>query len=234
MSPPTSLCISMFLIALCVNLGLGATLGRKSRLASEKAVANGGLNPALWAFTIWAILYLTFVVGYVMWLRGGTQPLPWVFCATWLANVAWLLASCADQWTLALGLIFLYIAASLASLPQLRANPECGLSNNALGVLNVATASLTMWLVAAMLCNVQIVAPRYARVTKVAALPILILLALLMVFKSTDLSDFPGLMSIAIAFTIIWICLALEDQPFTALGTKHASNEVSAKLKRKQ
>lgn len=218
MSPPASLCIAVFVIALCVNFGLGPTLGRKSRAASEEAVAQGGLNPALWAFAIWPILYATFVVGFVMWFPNSSEPLPWVFCAAWLANIAWLLASCSDQWTLALGLICIYLAASIASLSELRSDPDVGLANNAIGVLNVATASLTIWLVAAMLLNVQIVAPRYARAVKAVALPVLILLALLVVFKSASLSDFPGLMSAAVAFTVIWVCLALEDQPTSTLA----------------
>ena len=181
MHPQSLLCVTVFLLALCVNLALGSTLGTKTKAASEQAVKNGGLNPSLWAFSIWAVLYMAFAIGYVMWFGADSQPLPWALCAAWLANIAWVLASCANQWTIALGVIVLYLAAALASLSNLQVLPAYELQGgNGICLLNIATASLTVWLVAAMLLNVQIVLPRHARAVRIAALPILISIAILM------------------------------------------------------
>lgn len=224
MTPPTALCVFAFLLALCVNIALGPVLGQKSKTASKKAVRKGGLNPDLWAFAIWAILYTAFAVGYVMWVRDGSHPLPWALTAAWMANIAWLLASCADQWLLALGLILVYMAASLASIQGLKTMPGVSPPSHSLGVLNVATASLTVWLVAATLLNVQIVEPRYARSVKLVALPVLFAFALFLVFRSSSFSDFPGCFSCAIACTVIWICVALDDNPSSAtLASKQQS-----------
>ena len=222
MHPQSLLCVTVFLLALCLNLTFASTLGTRSRAASRQAVKNGGLNPTLWAFSLWGVLYMAFTLGYVMSYSVDTQPLPWALSCAWIANIIWVLASCANQWTIALGVIVLYLAATLASLRNLQALPGYDFqAKEGICILNIATASLAVWLVAAMLLNVQIVVPIYARAAKVAALPIIISVAIFLAFKSGDLSDCPGWMSLAVACTAIWICLALEENPhMSRLGHK--------------
>lgn len=205
--------IAVFIAALFTNCMLASKLGRISQKASVKAVANGGLNPSLWAFGIWGIIYTAFIIGYIMWLPGSLQtPLPWCLSLAWVANVTWLLAGCYDQWQMAFVLILAYLCFALCSLKHLKLDDAYGLSSHAFGILSVTTASLSVWLVAASLLNAQIVIPRHAYIINFFAVPVLLSVGAFLIYKSSDLSNYPGCMSCGVVLTLIWICVALEQK----------------------
>jgi len=215
--PPASVSIAAFLLALFLNVGLGPKVGSAADLASAAAVAQGGLAPARWAFSIWGIVYALFATGYVVWAKGGcSPPLPWALCAAWAANAAWLVASTSDRWTLSMGLLLLYLCAALAALPGLQPG---SLHASGMVLLNCATVITCVWLVAAAMLNAQAVWPTAAPTLRAAAVPCVVLFAALLASQSSGLAaNVPAFGTSLLAVTL-WIAAATNTgSPSTEKG----------------
>lgn len=208
--------VAAFLLALVVNITFASSLSDNSVTASAAAVAQGGLRPARWAFSIWGILYVIFGIGYAWCAFAGVSvAVPWVLCLAWLANAAWMLAGAKDAWTLAMGLILLYLCFSFIALPAF----ACEGSDGSVGptILNGAAAAVCVWLTAAAFLNLQIIAPQQAYLFSYFAVPAVFVVSTVMLGRASGLSLSPAVFSACVLLTLVWIVIAtLPAKPAVA------------------
>ena len=147
--------LAAFVLALLVNGTIN--VGENAEAASRLAVARGGMNPSVWGFGIWGVIYALFGCAYAGRFATSRLAFPLALSVSWAANASWLIASTSNAWRTALGFMVLYVAATLHALPVL-----CDSASAPLRLASVGATLLITWLIPATLLNVQIVAPSFA------------------------------------------------------------------------
>lgn len=191
-----------FTAALVVNSINSRGLDYALREASVAAVAKGGANPTLWAFSFGRFIYSVFAVAYAWYGLSGLDwgALPPLLALGWALNAAWVLASTKTSWNLALGVIVAYLASVLLVLPQMT-NGE-----GPAALLGVVTGMLAVWLSAATLLNVQIALPSTARIVGQTAPLLVAAAAVATILRSQpDEATWPRVQNAACLCTAVWV-----------------------------